>query len=65
MSIKQRTQRMCEIEQQSRLTKSLAVPATPTSSSAKADDPVRRALSAYLSVTEYWMPAFAGMTALA
>ncbi|HTE93856.1 MAG TPA: hypothetical protein VK678_10145, partial [Bradyrhizobium sp.] len=37
----------------------------PTSSSAKADDPVFRAASVQFGVTAYWMPAFAGMTALA
>ena len=34
-----------------------------TSSSAKADDPVFRAGSIFLNASEYWMPAFAGMTA--
>src|SRR5438105_3544919 len=35
----------------------------PPSSSAKADDPVRRAVRDRSPTTlEYWMPAFAGMT---
>jgi hypothetical protein len=32
------------------------------SSSAKADDPVRRGFSNYRALPEYWMPACAGMT---
>jgi hypothetical protein len=36
----------------------------PLLSSAKADDPVRRDVSALSSAVGYWMPAFAGMTAV-
>src|SRR4030088_2406446 len=34
----------------------------PRSSSAKADDPVRRAVSELFSAGDYWIPAFADMT---
>src|SRR5712691_3116816 len=34
----------------------------PTSSSAKADDPVRRAARKLSHAGDYWIPAFAGMT---
>jgi hypothetical protein len=34
------------------------------SSSAKADDPVRRAVRDLSSAGDYWIPAFAGMTAV-
>jgi hypothetical protein len=34
------------------------------SSSAKADDPVRRGFSILADACDYWMPAFAGMTSL-
>jgi hypothetical protein len=36
----------------------------PMSSSAKADDPVRRAVSDLSRAGDYWIPAFAGMTAV-
>ena len=36
--------------------------ATPLSSSAKADDPVRRGVSIQIEAGDYWIPAFAGMT---
>src|SRR5712691_1426761 len=35
-----------------------------TSSSAKADDPVRRAAQDLMGAGDYWIPAFAGMTAV-
>jgi hypothetical protein len=34
------------------------------SSSAKADDPVRRAVGDLSNTGDYWIPAFAGMTAV-
>jgi hypothetical protein len=35
-----------------------------TSSSAKADDPVFRAAQDFMRDNDYWIPAFAGMTAV-
>src|SRR5882672_6672992 len=42
--------------------KGRAEPFSRLSSSAKADDPVRRAFSIHRDAGDYWMPAFAGMT---
>jgi cyclohexanone monooxygenase len=36
----------------------------PVSSSAKADDPLRRAAGGLIRAGDYWIPAFAGMTAV-
>src|ERR1700693_2529067 len=36
----------------------------PSSSSAKADDPVRRGVSIPMQSVDYWIPAFAGMTSV-
>jgi hypothetical protein len=40
------------------------LPQLLTSSSAKADDPVFRAAQDFMHAGDYWIPAFAGMTAV-